>query len=219
MKYCERCNLKVRGNLERCPLCQGLLKGEGSENPFPFVLGTYQKNSLFFRILLLCTITIGIVSVAVNFLLPKSGKWSLFVIAGIGCFWLNLVLVMYKRRNIFKTFVWELFLISALCVLWDFATGWNRWSLNYAVPILCMAVMATLTVTARIFGIAPGSFLIYLCLVLLLNIAMFVSLLMGLVMVALPTVLSVCMNLVLLTALLIFRGREMLAELHRRLHM
>ena len=35
MKYCEKCKVSVRGNAERCPLCNAVLTGDPEPGGFP----------------------------------------------------------------------------------------------------------------------------------------------------------------------------------------
>ena len=48
--------------------------------------------------------------------------------------WLSLALAVRKRKNIPKGMLYQVALLSIICMIWDFATGWNGWSIDY-VPV------------------------------------------------------------------------------------
>ena len=54
MQICQKCNVKIRGRKECCPLCQGRLKEvEGEENPsFPVLEKRKISNITFLK---MCT--------------------------------------------------------------------------------------------------------------------------------------------------------------------
>lgn len=43
MKHCDKCKIDVRGEFERCPLCQNKLTGESTPYEFPKVQSFYEK--------------------------------------------------------------------------------------------------------------------------------------------------------------------------------
>ena len=80
MKHCDKCKIDVRGEFERCPLCQNKLTGESTPYEFPKVQSFYEKYEKIFKFAILVTSSLSIISIAVNILLPQSGHWSLFVL-------------------------------------------------------------------------------------------------------------------------------------------
>ena len=218
MKYCENCKISVRGTYSHCPLCNAVLTGEAEESAFPALESHHKRRKLWLSILALASVAGCVVCGTINFLL-QGMPWSLFVFAGVACFWLTFSLAIYKGRNIPKTLVWEGFLVSALAVVWDLGTGWHAWSIEYVLPIVCMGVMVTLSIFARLYRVPSGSFIVYICLDALLGIVQLVLLFTGLVEVPLPSLLSIGLCVVTLAALFLFRGRNAKEELRRRLHL
>ena len=219
MKYCEKCKVSVRGNAERCPLCNAVLTGDPEPGGFPHLLDHHRQRKLWLSILALASVVGCVICALINFLLRDSGVWCLFVVSGVICIWLTLGLVIYKRRNIPKTLVCEVFLVSLLAVLWDVGTGWHGWSIDYVIPIVCMGVMVTLCVFARLFRVPSGSFIVYILVDALLGILQLVLLSLNLIRVPLPSLLSIGLCIVTIAALFIFRGQNAREELKRRLHL
>lgn len=219
MKYCEKCKVSVRGDRERCPLCNAVLQGEPEPGGFPELPDGHRQRRLWISILALASVSACIVCLLLNFLNRQYGPWSLFVLGGVLCMWLTLGLALYKQRNVPKTLVWEVFLVSALSVLWDYVTGWHAWSINFVIPIVCMGAMVTLVFMFRLFSVPSGSLIVYLLVDALLGIVQLMLLLTGCITVLLPSLLCVGVSLMMLAAMLIFRGRHVKEELRRRLHL
>ena len=82
MQYCEHCKVHIRGNRKYCPLCQNTLSGSGSdeEEAFPDVPVTYQYN-LMIRVMLFISISIVVISFAINAMFPVNVNWPMFIIS------------------------------------------------------------------------------------------------------------------------------------------
>ena len=221
MKYCEQCKLTVTGQRSRCPLCQSVLRDEGEpyEEVFPVIPTVYNRFQFFFKLLIFASAVLGIVSVVINLLLPQSGVWSLFVLGGIGCLWVFLFIAVRKRNNIPKNILWQVAVAILFCLLWDLFTGWHGWSVDYVVPSICVAAMAALAVTAKVFRLVGGDFLFYLLISVLFGILPVISILLGWVQVLYPSLICVGCSLVSLAAVLIFQGENMKREWRRRMHL
>ena len=221
MKYCEQCKVSVTGQRSRCPLCQSVLRDEGEpyEEVFPVIPTVYNRFQFFFKLLIFASAVLGIVSAVINLLLPQSGVWSLFVLGGIGCLWVFLFITVRKRNNIPKNILWQVAVTILFCLLWDLFTGWHGWSVDYVVPSICVAAMAALAVTAKVFRLVVGDFLFYLLISVLFGILPVISILLGWVQVLYPSLICVGCSLVSLAAVLIFQGENMKREWRRRMHL
>lgn len=221
MKYCEQCKVSVTGQRSRCPLCQSVLRNEGEpyEEVFPVIPTVYNRFQFFFKLLIFASAVLGIVSAVINLLLPQSGVWSLFVLGGIGCLWVFLFIAVRKRNNIPKNILWQVAVTILFCLLWDLFTGWHGWSVDYVVPSICVAAMAALAVTAKVFRLVVGDFLFYLLISVLFGILPVISILLGWVQVLYPSLICVGCSLVSLAAVLIFQGENMKREWRRRMHL
>ena len=221
MNYCEQCKVSVTGQRSRCPLCQSVLRDEGEpyEEVFPVIPTVYNRFQFFFKLLIFASAVLGIVSAVINLLLPQSGVWSLFVLGGIGCLWVFLFIAVRKRNNIPKNILWQVAVTILFCLLWDLFTGWHGWSVDYVVPSICVAAMAALAVTAKVFRLVVGDFLFYLLISVLFGILPVISILLGWVQVLYPSLICVGCSLVSLAAVLIFQGENMKREWRRRMHL
>ena len=218
MKRCEKCNVDVRGSDSLCPLCQYRLTGEEEAPVFPVLPTLYIQHKLLFKLLILLTVSGGAICIAVNFMLPESGPWAIFVVFGVLCFWISLVSVLKRRDNLFKNTTFQVSVLSVLCILLDIVTGWNGWSLEYFLPIAYSVAMLSFAVIARVKHHPPEDYILYLFVVILFGIIPIILYFTGLAKVMLPSAVCMGMSVVSLVFLLVFEGKNMQMEINKRFH-
>lgn len=218
MKYCKKCGATVRGGHSLCPLCQGPLTGEPEGELWPEIPTVYSRYKLFFKIVGAASAAVGILSVAVNLMLPQSGNWSLFVVFGIACLWVSLWIAIQKRHKIPRNILTQVVLVSVLCVLWDLFTGWHRWSLDYVIPLLCIAAMLSLAILAKVLHMPAEDYLFSLLMDCIFGIVPLVFYFTHLLTIIYPSILCAALSLVSFVTILIFNGRDVFTELGKRFH-
>ena len=223
MMYCNKCKVKVAGNKKFCPLCQNELK-ESDYSPldqdvFPIIPTVYKKFNLFFKIFIFASICACVICVALNIMLFKSVWWSVFVVLGVVCVWISLFIAVQKRRNIPKNLVYQVFFASVISVIWDAVTGWKGWSLDFAVPCVCIAAMIAMAVLAFVLNIQIQDFIIYFVVNIIFGIIPTIFLIFNMVHIIYPSVICIAGSIITLAALIVFEGANMLSELKKRFHM
>lgn len=221
MRYCNSCKVTVTGARERCPLCQNLLSGEPEPETevFPQLKAPRYSRMLLYKLVHLAAITAMVVCLAVNWMFPGPGWWSLFACAGILSAWVTTVVGISQRRNIIKNITWQLFLISALTVVMDSVTGWRGWSLDYVLPCLCVAAMASMLVLSLAMHLPSNEYLVNLILAAVYGILPIIFLLTDLVNIVYPSVICVALSVILVASLWIFEGKSMRRELKKKFHL
>ena len=152
MKFCTRCGLSVTGSGSKCPLCQHTLSDDGVESPdvFPRIETISHTHGLLLRCLPFGLISVSIVAVMLDWMFPDKTFWSGFAVAGAACVWISVRIAITGRGNIMKKLLNLSILISPLSVIWDIATGWHRWSIDFVLPCTYLTVMLAITVISRI---------------------------------------------------------------------
>jgi len=221
MQTCKHCGVAVTGSGRCCPLCQGTLAGTPSpeEDVFPVLTRSRQRLVLFLRICALATVAAAVICLAVNFMLPDDGWWSLFVVGGLGSVWLLGAIALCKRHNIPKTILWLVVLAGLLSLVWDHLTGGHGWAFRYVIPILCSGAMLTLLILPQILHMGVSDYLVYLVIDFLFAVLPVLFYFTGrLGTTLIPSLVCVCISLVSFTAVLVFQGRALAGELSRRMH-
>ncbi len=219
MKHCKQCGVTVRGTAVRCPLCQKPLEGPPTQDAYPAIPTLQKQFGLFFRLLTFGAVCAAVICVAVNLLVPAEIFWAAFALLGIVCLWLTVTLGIKKRHKIASNITWQVVLVSLLSIVWDMVTGWHGWSIDYVVPIVCGAAMLAVFLLTRILRLSAGDSLFCLLLDILFCLVPLLFYLTGTLGVILPSILCVALSIISLTALLVFEGRSIRAELSRRFHL
>lgn len=157
--------------------------------------------------------------VAAEFNLRPPTQWPLLTAGGITSMWLALAIGFFKRYNLMKNAVWQLMIVTLGCILWDAFTGWNGWSVDFVFPSVCMVILFSMLIISRIqrhtakdymiyFVMAGGYGVIFPLMMLLLGVAGF----------KLIIVLCIVVCFLFLAALVIFKGKELAQEMHKKFH-
>ena len=180
----------MRGEFERCPLCQNKLTGESTPYEFPKVQSFYEKYEKIFKFAILVTSSLSIISIAVNILLPQSGHWSLFVLFGVICFWLT--------TNKF--------------------TGWHGWSVDYVIPIIFSWAMLGLFVATKILKIKMPDYVFSFVICIFFGLAPFILCITGVTKILIPSVICIALSIISFITLVLYDGKELVLTLSKKFH-
>lgn len=220
MQYCDKCRVHIRGSQRLCPLCGNIIAegDDGNEEVFPIIPTIYQEFNIFIRLLILISVSAVIISFAINVIFTKESRWSLLVAAGILCMWVSLFFIIRKKNNIPKTIVWQVVILGILSVLWDLSMGWLGWSIDYVIPAICVGAMIVMAISAKLLKIGVRDLLIYILVDAIFGFVPIIFILLGKLNVVFPSVICVAASAISLSAVIIFQGDDIKAELKRRMH-
>jgi hypothetical protein len=222
MLYCHKCKVRVLGSSRRCPLCQGTLSGEADplEDAFPVIFPPQASFKRLITLIAFATIAVAVLSVAINISFFSGGVlWFLFVFAGLGCLWLSFLLINRRWQAIPKNIFLQLIVISIMVLLWDFFTGFYKWSLNFVIPILFSSSMVALAVFAKIRKLRVEDYVLFLVIISVISIFSLLLILFNVVTVVYPAVICFTLSIISLAFLLLFEGKSLGEELQRRMHL
>jgi hypothetical protein len=224
MLFCHNCKVRVSGSPRRCPLCQGELadlwsNGE-AENVFPEIPIQSVPVKRLISFIAFGTIAAAVISAALNIAIPSGGVWwSLFVIAGLGSLWLSFLVINSQWWNIPKIIFLQLLVLSAIVLIWDFFTGFYKWSLNFVIPILFSGAMLALAVFAKVRKLKVEDYIMFLGIISVISIFSLLLILFKVVTIVYPAVICFALSLISLAFLLLFEGKSLWEELQRRMHL
>lgn len=221
MILCNNCKVYIRDDKTVCPLCGNILPEHNMESKgesiYPTIPPAFERH-IAIRILVFISIVAIVVSTITYKIFPTSVNWPVLVLFGILSMWLSITDALRKRYNITKSILWQVVIVSILAVFWDWKTGWRCWSLDYAIPILCIAAIIVMYVTAKVMKLSVRNYIAYFLLGGLLGIIPVLFILFNLVKVDYPSIISVAVSIIFLSAIIIFQGENILAELQKRMH-
>jgi len=219
MLRCNKCHVNVRASGGVCPLCQSHLDGEGEPDVFPEIPTVFSRFPLFFKLLILGTISGGLISVALDLMIVDGLSWSVFVVLGIVCFWILLYFAVRRRSNIPKSITSEVVLVGLISVVWDLVTGWHGWSIDFVIPIACVVAIGALWVIGRIMKMPAGDYLFSMIADGLFGIIPFIFYLLKLVHVIYPSIICFTLSLISIASIFIFYSKVVVNGMSKRLHL
>ena len=199
-----------------------MLKEEGisckeEKNEFPGCAEKQKKEDLkVMQTFTFLCLAIAVICGMLNYLMLETLNWFWFAAAGCVCAWLIVYVAYMKRRSILKNEMWQLLIITFLCVLWDHFTGWRGWSIDFVFPFGALAVLTSIPVIAKINHLEREEYLYYLiqaaigCVPAILTAA-------GMITYTWPSVLSTGISFLTLAGLFIFRTKDILREIRKKL--
>ncbi len=221
MHYCNQCHVHISGGGARCVLCGNTLSSPGAESArnriFPDIPPAFESH-MALRIMIFVSVAAAIVSFAIRLLFPTSINWPIYVVAGLVSMWLGLIIVLRKRHNIPKTILWQVTVVSCLSVLWDLLTGWRGWSVDYFIPIVCVAAIIVMYITAKIMKLGTRIYVMYAFITGLFGVIPVLFIVFGWVRTLYPSILCVTISVVFIAAIIIFQGDNIKKELGKGLH-
>lgn len=163
-------------------------------------------------------LVIAVICGMLNGILTPQVHWSLFVLGGTFCTWSVVMIAYFKRRNLLKNGMWQLLIVTGVCMIWDLATGWKGWSVNYVLPLLSLVVLLSMAVLAKLRKLVLAEYLFYLVMASTYGMIPMLLLLTGVSFVRYPSVICSGISFLFLAALIIFRHKELSQELHKKFH-
>ncbi len=214
MRHCDHCDIDVRAELDRCPLCQAALTGEAEPSVFPRN-ETRRSGTMALRILAFATGVAVILAVLVGHLTGFAGRLVLLLCLAL------LVNYAFVRHIIthtpdFMRLVARYFLAAlALTFLLFLLTG-NLVITTYAIPSICLTALVFDAVLVCVFR---GKFVTwhakYVLLDVLFGLAPLVLVALGLTTWDVLAFVSAAVACVLLLALLVFMREQLVAEIRK----
>ena len=219
MRYCRNCNVHIREKRDKCVLCENKLEGlqENSENIFPEIPPFYESH-LALKIMIFISIVALVISFGINIIFPSKINWPILFMLVVISIWVGLIIIVQKRYHIPKKIIWQVIIVSILAVFWDYKTGWRGWSLDYVIPIACVSAMIIMYITAKIMNLSISDYITYIFLAGIFGIIPVLFIIFNLVDISYPSIMSIGASIILLSAILIFQGKEIKSEIIKRMH-
>jgi hypothetical protein len=213
--------VNIENPVEHCPLCYSVLTQYNSEPEvlsYPDLIEQAEKYNIIYRILLFLSITVGGGCLTINILTYVDYWWSFIVIANILYMWVTIGTAIRKHTRIGFNILIQAISLSALLIIIDYFAGNNHWALNYAVPLLLVTAMLSITIIIIVKRIALNRFILYFFLIALLGFIPVILLAFNVVTVAWPSIASAFYSAISLVSIFIFADNATKIELKKRFH-
>lgn len=221
MKNCPYCKIEVGGNLKKCPLCQSKLNGEDERAYFPKQT-TLKIQSFFYKIQLFIVWTVVIMSLGLDFLFglnvwPTSNfHWSLIVSMWLIVFEFGIIRLF--KRGISSSRIMTLFVLIVLVMLMVTAyyIGFFGFVTAWVAPIVVMGTLIANFALAMIDK--NGNAMVYLLTNLVVGILPYIVFHFTEHDCPIAWIVCLLVSVILFVGAIIFKGREVVSEIQRRLN-
>lgn len=218
MSKCLKCNVNIASSTNICPLCNNPIKVENVNDVFPIIEYNYKNHKFLYNLLKFLSIVAIFVCIFSNFIVSRTLSWSLFVVAGIISFWLTLITAIKGRKHFIRMLFAEMILIILISFMWDYFTGFNKWSINYCLPFICSIYTIAILIMRLFRKRLAKEFIFYATINSLIGLVPGILIIFNKVDFLWPSFISVIISLVILAFLLVFNKKQMKNELERRFH-
>lgn len=219
MMYCKKCNVSINGNKKCCPLCQGTLLGKPSTEAYPQIeLPRYTRHFLI-RLISFIAIATAVICVFINIMIPTKVFWCWFAVCGIFCGWITAMIGIIYRKRLISNIMLQLFIITAMCFLWDKFTGWHKWSIDFVLPCSCFASTVAICVLSIVKHIPKNEYMVYLIINGIYGIVPLIFIVNGVLNVIYPSAICTALSIILVSAIFLFYGRSVSSEISKKMHL
>lgn len=195
------------------------IEAEQVEAEFPEVKKTKELEMKVYKMFtFLCLIAI-VFMIDLDFSYRPTVRWTLFSAGGVASMWLASTIGFFKRYNLLKNAMWQLVIMTAVSILWDYLTGWRGWSVDFVVPIVSMAILLFMTVIATVQKWPPKEYMVYLVMASTYGLVLPLLLLVfGALRLRLPSMVGIAVCFLFLAGILLFKWKEFREEMHKKFH-
>lgn len=213
MQYCPKCEIRIRGRKKCCPLCQGRLTGEPEEPAFPMPKRGVLTESLLMKIATFVFAATEIGMAATGYLAAAAAKhalpWVPLVMIGAVVAWLDLILAMRLRNNLMKIITVEAYVAMIIDYVIDRLTGFMGWSVIWMIPATFLGLAIVTVAIGKAAKLRLEDYIIYLLNDTILCMLQIIPILLGQNDFEWPAVICMALYLILISAALIFRSKEL----------
>ena len=224
MRYCPKCDIVIRGEKRCCPLCQGKITGVPDTRDisgipeteaFP-VLERRISSVTFMKLLTFLFLALEICFTLTDWMLKDNTLWPRLVMLGIFVGWLDVIAAMYLRGNIIKLLTVETYVAIIINCYVDHMTRLHGWSYAWVAPTLFLGLLGATLIIANVTGLRHNEYVSYLALDAAVSLLQLIPIKYEINPVPLPALIVIGCYLILMSALLVFRFRDLKTALERR---
>ena len=220
MKNCPYCKIEVGGDLKKCPFCQSKLVGEAEERYFP--TQTILKIQSFFYKLQLFLVWVAIIALVgldfffgVKLYQSCNFHWSLLFVMWLLAFEMSIIRLFKKGMNAARVLSISAVSIMIMLGITAYYIGFFKIFVYWVLPNAVMATMIANFIFAMIDK--SGNAMGYLLTNLLMGVLPYIAFYLMQKNSPLEWIICLLVSIALLIGAIIFRGREVVNEIQRRL--
>lgn len=221
MNKCQKCNVIIMDDTDRCPLCQHVLESDGEKmaNRYPNAIAVTKRFRFMENLILFLSILVESLLLLINHNFTTKVPWALIV--GLVLVYINVVLrlvLIGKNGYLLQTLSLVLLAVFLMFGI-DFLTGYRKWSLDYVLPAGILALDLALFVLTLVNRKGWQSYLIPQLFMILLSLVPVILRETGIIQFPYLVWTALAASCFLFLGTLILGDRRSRTELKRRFHL
>lgn len=218
---CINCNVELDKHLRKCPLCLRRINSTNQSDIYPNYTYDTPAKSKKLRVLLFLTIIICSVSTLVNLLtlavIPK--LWFIYVI-GIAIYvWVLTWHTIFSRKNLGSKIHMQIFALSFLLLVIDLNSGFHRWSVNIAIPVIISLAILMISIKMASEKMHFNNYIGYVMSAVVMGFIPLILYFAGVATLFWPSSVTTLSSLLAITGVYLFADKMFHAEFKRRFHL
>ena len=189
------------------------------DDPFVHLPAPKVSFMLMVRVVAFCCVSLEILFGAAQVITGFKNGWILAVMLIVLLAWGDFMVAAYYRNNLIRMLTMEAYFIMAACLLIAAWTGSGSWAVSWAVPGLFFLLVLVTFAAARGQKMQLQEFILYPAFDLLMCLLQIIPIALGHNPLIAPAVISIALMLILVSSLVIFRGRMLREAAAKYMHM
>ena len=221
MKSCPYCRIEVGGDLVKCPLCQSKIKGREEAPSFP-TRNILIIQSFVYKLQSFIVWSLMIIALGLDFMFhlrPFPGftfHWSLILLMWMLAFEFGIMRLFKKGFSSSRILTIFVLIVLTMLSVTAYYFGMLSYVLDWVAPVTLIGTMIANFVLAMIDK--SGNSMVYLLSNLIVGILPYVSLYLLGRDCPMAWVVALMVSVIFFVGAIIFKGREVVSEIQRRLN-
>lgn len=222
MNYCKKCNIKINTKSQHCPLCSSDLENVNSDfiEPYPDIhLDSKHFYSIRFKLYLFLAIIVFFFVISVKFLNEKDLTYLLLSTSVLGYIWFTIYTIQKSLRNIGFFILRQMLSIAAIVIIIDHATIYDRWSVNYALPLIIILGVSSITAIAMFKPMQFREYFVYQITISIVGALSILLVIFNLSTVSWTLIFATFYSAIVMLGMIIFADKKAKLEFKKRFHL
>ena len=178
-----------------------------------------KKGSKLVKILLIVSACLSIVLLLINKMTTPDMHWGLLTIACIIYIWITVLYALKKNKNIAAHILLQVVTISLLFLAIDYALGFEKWSLEIAIPIVIITANMIMTILTCISYKRYIRYVVYQLILIIISMTPMILITEHYIADSLLSRIAVWISVVNFIFSVALCSKDIKAELKRKFHM
>lgn len=221
MKYCNQCKIKIKDDMNRCPICEAPLEALDDhvhEKRYPELDDIQVEYNFVKKIFTFVSVLIVITSIIVDFKFNEGIMWSVLSIGAVLYSWTVLYHAIKNNVHMASKILVQAISASIFLFLIDQMIGFRGWSVNYVIPQLYILANIAIFILMLINRMAWREYMIYQIVMTVIGLIPVIMILNGVVTRPLFSYISIGLSAAIIVGTIIFKDKTVKDELIRRFH-